>query len=77
MIYASSATPITITAPAGMPAGFIAEIYQEGAGQVTVAGGAGNTLRSANGFKTRVQHSAIGISYQTTALSNVIGDSTV
>jgi hypothetical protein len=77
MIYVNSATAVTVTAPASLPAGFIAEIYQEGAGQVTVVGGAGNTLRSANGFKTRVRHSAIGISYQTTSLSNIVGDSTV
>jgi len=77
MIYVDSATAVTVTAPANLPAGFIVEIYQEGLGQVTVVGGAGNTLRSANGFKTRVQHSAIGVSYRTTSLSNVIGDSIV
>jgi hypothetical protein len=77
LIYVDSATPVTITAPAGLPAGFISQIYQKGAGQVTVVGGAGNTLRSANGFKTRVQHSAIGVSYETGALSNITGDSAV
>lgn len=77
LIYVNSTSAVTVTAPANLPPGFIAEIYQENTGQVTVVGGAGNTLRSAAGFKTRVRHSAIGISYQTTSLSNIVGDSVV
>lgn len=73
-IWINSATAATVTVPS-MPAGFVCQVYQKGAGQLTFVNGAGNTLSSASGFKSRVQNSAVGIIFETTALSNITGDS--
>lgn len=73
LIYVNSSTAVSITVPS-MSAGFTCDIYQEGSGQVTLVNGSGNTLRSANGFKTRTQNSVISVSFKTSSMSNVTGD---
>jgi hypothetical protein len=74
IVIMNSATAVTVTVPATLPAGFVVQIIQKGAGQVTVVG-SGATINSANGFKTRVTNSAIGVVMETSTLGYVTGDS--
>lgn len=50
IIVNNTATPRTVTVPAGLPHGFSVQIVQKGAGAVTVAAGAGATVTSKDGF---------------------------
>ena len=55
-----SATTLTVTAP--IPAGWHCTVIQAGAGQVTIAGGAGVTLRNYSGeYKTAGQYAVVGL----------------
>lgn len=74
IVIMNSATAVTLTVPATLPAGFVVQIIQKGAGQVSVVG-SGATINSANGFKTRVTNSAIGVVMETSTLGYVTGDS--
>ena len=74
VLIMNSATAVTVTVPATLPAGFVVQIIQKGAGQVTVTG-SGSTINSANGFKTRTLNSAIGVVMESSTLGYVTGDS--
>jgi hypothetical protein len=74
IVIMNSATAVTLTVPATLPAGFVVQIIQKGAGQVSVVG-SGATINSANGLKTRVTNSAIGVVMETSTLGYVTGDS--
>jgi hypothetical protein len=74
VLIMNSANAVTVTVPATLPAGFIVQIIQKGAGQVTVDG-SGVTMNSANGFKTRTLNSAIGVVMETSTLGYLTGDS--
>lgn len=52
LLEVDSATPVTLTVPAGLPAGMTVLVGQRGAGQVSLAAGAGVTLRSLSGELT-------------------------
>lgn len=72
-IIVNSASLITVTVPATLPAGFYCQIIQQGAGQVQVVG-SGVTMNSALGFFTRAQGSSIGIMMATSTTGFVSGD---
>lgn len=74
ILIMNSATAVTVTVPATLPAGFVVQIIQKGAGQITVTG-SGSTINSANGLKSRTLNSAIGVVMETSTLGYVTGDS--
>jgi hypothetical protein len=74
ILIMNSASAVTVTVPATLPAGFVVQIIQKGAGQITVTG-SGTTMNSANGFKTRTLNSAIGVVMESATLGYVTGDS--
>lgn len=76
VLIINSAIAVNVTVPTGLPSGFFCQIIQKGTGQVTVVGASGLTLNSANGFKTRVQNSAIGVVLESASLGYISGDST-
>src|SRR4029077_17465153 len=63
LITCANAAAITVTVPqdsaAAFPVGTWCEVYQLGAGQVTVAAGAGATLRATPTAKARAQYSRL------------------
>lgn len=64
VLEANNAAAITITIPptsqAGWTVGTVLYVFQQGAGQVTLAGGSGVTLRSSGGkLKTAAQYSVV------------------
>lgn len=66
VVEATGATGVTYTVPpfssVPFPIGAVIEVFQEGAGQVTIAPGVGVTLRSDNGrVHTAAQYSTIGL----------------
>lgn len=65
VLEAESASPLTITVPPTASVAFLddtmIEVSQTGAGQVTIAPGAGVTLRNSAGLKTRAQWSSLGL----------------
>ena len=75
VIIVNSATAVTITVPANLSKGFFCQIIQKGVGQVTISGN-GITLNSANGFKSRLQNSSIGVLMESSSIGYVSGDST-
>jgi hypothetical protein len=67
-ILFTNASAITATAPNSLPAGCAIAIEQQGAGQVTIAAGAGATQHSAHGFtKTYGQYAILGVFVDTNA----------
>lgn len=74
ILIMNSASDVTVTVPATLPVGFVVQIIQKGAGQVTVVGSVA-TINSANGFKTRTVNSAIGVVMESSTLGYVTGDS--
>lgn len=62
VVACTNAGAVTVTVPpnstAAFPIGALVEIFQAGAGQVTVAAGAGVTLRSPFGTKTQAQYTS-------------------
>ena len=72
----ASSSPITVTVPSTLPAGFVCQIIQKGTGQITVTG-SGTTLNSANGVKSRAQYSAIGVVLETSTVGYITGDTTI
>lgn len=62
LIVCSSATAVTLTVAAGLPANWKCDVMQDGAGQVTIAGAGGVTLRaSGSKTKTAMAGAVIGI----------------
>jgi hypothetical protein len=74
VIIVNSSSAVTISVPANLPSGFFCQIIQKGTGQVTVSGN-GSTLNSANGFKTRIQNSSIGLMMESSSIGYISGDS--
>lgn len=76
-IEADNASAIAVTVPTNatlaLPVGFVTQVVQVGAGQVTV-GGSGITFRAAVGLKTRTQHSPITLTKLATDTWRVSGD---
>ena len=50
LIVCSSATAVTLTVAAGLPANWKCDVMQDGAGQVTIVGAGGVTLRASDGL---------------------------
>jgi hypothetical protein len=76
VIVVNSSSAVTITVPNTLSTGYFCQIIQKGTGQVTVVG-SGATLKSARGFKTRVQNSSIGIMMESSAVGYISGDSSL
>lgn len=78
VIECSNASAITLTVPTNasvaFPVGTIIEVYQQGAGQVTVSSTA--TLRAPGGAKTRVQYSTLTLRKRATDEWVISGDTT-
>lgn len=73
----SAAGALTVTINTGVfTAGDLAEYRQVGAGQVTIAAGAGVTFRAPNGAKTRAQYSAVQVLALGGETFSVSGDAT-
>jgi hypothetical protein len=71
----NSATATTVTVPANIfQTGHIIEIAQVGAGQVTIAAGAGVQLRTPASLTTRTQYSTASIRARSTTEFIVAGD---
>ena len=75
IIIVNSSIDVTITVPTTLPAGFTTQIIQKGTGKVTMINAVGLTLSSANGYKTRVQFSAIGLVMASSTEGYITGDS--
>lgn len=74
-IVFTNASASTCTVPSTLVAGFFCTIVQGAAGQVTVAAGAGVTLKSRGSLnKTNAIDAVIGITKETTAIARVYGD---
>lgn len=80
VIECNNGSAITLTIPANadvaFPTGTIVEVYQQGAGQVTVAAAGGVTLRAPGGAKTRVQYSTVTLRKRATNEWVLAGDTT-
>lgn len=66
IVESTSATAVNFTVPphssVPLPVGTIIEVFQDGAGQVTIVAGAGVTLRSNGGHvKTSAQYATVGL----------------
>lgn len=73
-VVSMSADPITITVPAGLPAGFGCAIVQYGAGQVTVADDGTSTVANLDSqLKTSGQGATIALVNDTTDSYRVLG----
>lgn len=77
-INAAGATNLTVPANAtvAFAVGTIIELFQRGAGQITVVPAGGVTLRSPNGLKTRTQYSTLSLRKRDTNEWVVAGDTT-
>lgn len=74
-IIFTSASASTVTVPSTLPAGFFCTIVQGAAGQVTVAAGAGVTLKSRGSLnKTNGLDAVLGITMETATVARVYGD---
>lgn len=80
VIEANKATSLTVTIPpetsVPWPAGTILEVFQKGAGQVTIAAGSGVTLQAPFGAKTAVQYATVGLRKTAADTWVVSGDTT-
>lgn len=80
VVEANKATALTITAPpnsaVAFPVGTLIEVFQLGAGQVTVAAGVGVTLRAPFGTKTSAQYTSAFLRKRGTDEWVVSGDTT-
>lgn len=80
LVTASNAAAQTYTVPpnssVAYPLGTVLSIVQKGAGQVTLAQGAGVTLQSAHGLKTSVQWAVVSLTKILTDTWVVSGDTT-
>lgn len=74
-IVFTSTSASTCTVPSTLVAGFFCTIVQGAAGQVTVAAGAGVTLKSRGSLnKTNAIDAVVGITKETTTIARVYGD---
>jgi hypothetical protein len=77
-VECTNAAAITVTVPpnssVAFPTGSIVYVSQGGAGQVTVAAGAGVTLKKPGTLKTRVQESVLALHKVGTDTWRVMGD---
>lgn len=80
LVTASNAAGQTFTVPpnssVAYPLGTVLSIVQKGAGQVTLAAGAGVTLSSAHGLKTSAQYATVALTKILTDTWVVSGDTT-
>jgi hypothetical protein len=80
VVEANNAAAITLTVPpnssVAFPIGTVVEVFQMGAGQVTVTAGAGVTLRVPNGAKTAKQYAVASLWKRDTDIWVVSGDTT-
>lgn len=80
VIEVNSATGKTVTVPpnssVAFPVGTVVQVCQYGAGQVTLAPGAGVTLRQASSLTTRAQYSTVTLRKRATDEWVVGGDAT-
>jgi hypothetical protein len=71
LVTCSNASTITLTVPptasVAFPAGTVIDLCQYGAGQVTVAAGAGVTVNTSSSLKLRTQYSAASLVLSATA----------
>ncbi len=75
VITFNSATPVTLTIPVGLPIGYNISVYQIGAGQVTIVGAAGVTVKNRlSTFKTAGLDSGAGIIATSTDVFHITGD---
>lgn len=74
IVIMNSASPMNLTVPSTLSAGFTVQIVQKGSGQVSVIG-SGTTINGAYGTKSRAQYSAIGIVMESSTIGYVTGDS--
>lgn len=79
VVEISNASAITVTVPTNasvaFPIGTVIEVFQLGAGQITIAVGS-ITLRAPGGAKTRVQYSTLSLRKRATDEWVVTGDTT-
>ena len=65
VVETTSATAVTVTVPpnasAAFPVGTLLELHQYAAGQISVAAGAGVTLRTPSSLTTRAQYSSLSL----------------
>lgn len=62
LIVCTSATAVTLTVAAGLPANWKCDVMQDAAGQVTIAGASGVTLRASDAkLKTSKEGAVIGL----------------
>lgn len=80
LVTANNASAQTYTVPpqssVAWPAGSALQVYQKGAGQVTIAPGSGVTLRQKNGLKCSGQYAVVSILRVATDEWVVTGDTT-
>jgi hypothetical protein len=80
VIECNNGSAITLTVPTNasvaFPTGTVIEVYQQGAGQITVAAAGGVTLRAPGGAKTRVQYSTVSLRKRASDEWVLTGDST-
>lgn len=77
MILFTAACTITLPADSteDLPIGYLTHLHQDGASQITVAGGVGVTVNSSEGtLKTRKQYSALSVVKVAANEWNLIGD---
>lgn len=73
---AAAGVNVNVNTGQGFVSGDVFEVWQRGAGQVTVVPGAGMTLRAPAGAKTRVQYSSLRVWFATDTEFVVDGDTT-
>lgn len=77
-VEVSNASGVTVTIPpfvdVEFPVGTVIELWQAGAGQITVAAGAGVTLRSTPTAKARAQYSTLRLRKRDTNVWVLSGD---
>lgn len=65
VVECNNASAVTLTVPPNSSVAFdvgtVVEVYQQGAGQVTITAGSGVTLRAPNGAKTAAQYAVAAI----------------
>lgn len=73
-IQVNAATAALITVPAALGVGSVVLVRAIGTGQVTIAGAAGITLRTALTGKLRAQYSAVAVRLDSATVADVGGD---
>lgn len=80
LVTVSNAGAITVTIPpnssVAFPLGTMLQVYQKGAGQITIAAGAGVTIRTPHGAKTSVQYALVTLVQVVADTWAVTGDTT-